>query len=70
MDGERARPLTDGAAPDGVRRTRDGGRVLYDARGSTCRHCGNMVLCHPLSAVCIYCDSLLEGFRWVGTFAN
>ncbi|KXZ54972.1 hypothetical protein GPECTOR_3g139 [Gonium pectorale] len=63
VDGSRARPLPDTSAPDGMKRTKDGGRVLYDARGSTCAHCCNMVMCNPLSAVCIYCDSQLAGFR-------
>ncbi|PNH07735.1 hypothetical protein TSOC_005762 [Tetrabaena socialis] len=63
VDATRAKPLADPSAPDGLKRTKDGSRVLYDARGSTCEHCGNMVLCNPLSAVCIYCDSVMQGFR-------
>ncbi len=63
IEGERAQPLPDPSAPDGMKRTKDGGRVLYDAKGSTCATCGNMIMCNPLSAVCIYCDSQLDNFR-------
>ncbi|EFJ40803.1 hypothetical protein VOLCADRAFT_99384 [Volvox carteri f. nagariensis] len=61
--GERARPLPDPSAPDGLKRTKDTGRVLYDAKESTCITCGNMIMCNPLSATCIYCDCQLDGFR-------
>ncbi|EFJ40769.1 hypothetical protein VOLCADRAFT_99358 [Volvox carteri f. nagariensis] len=61
--GERARPLPDPSAPDGLKRTKDTGRVLYDAKESTCITCGNMIMCNPRSATCIYCDCQLDGFR-------
>ncbi|GFR53011.1 hypothetical protein Agub_g15702, partial [Astrephomene gubernaculifera] len=63
VEGERAKPLPDPSAPDGLKRTKDGGRLYYDAKNSTCQFCGNMAMCNPLSAVCIYCDCVMEGFR-------
>ncbi|GIL85434.1 hypothetical protein Vretifemale_13933 [Volvox reticuliferus] len=61
--GERARPLPDPSAPDGLKRTKDGGRIYYDAKNSTCSACGNMIMCNPLSATCIYCVCQMDGFR-------
>ncbi|KAG2424659.1 hypothetical protein HXX76_014383 [Chlamydomonas incerta] len=62
-DASRARPLPDPAAPDGLKRTRDGGRLLFDARGAACGHCGCLAMTSPLSAVCSYCDAIMSGFR-------
>lgn len=63
VDGSRARPLPDPAAPDGHKRTRDGSRLLFDAKGAACGHCGCLAMTSPLSAVCSYCDAIMSGFR-------
>ncbi|GIL60475.1 hypothetical protein Vafri_15027 [Volvox africanus] len=63
VTGERARPLPDPSSFDGLKRTKDGGRIYYDAKNSTCLACGNMIMCNPLSATCIYCVCQMDGFR-------
>ncbi|GLI60409.1 hypothetical protein VaNZ11_002560 [Volvox africanus] len=63
VTGERARPLPDPSSSDGLKRTKDGGRICYDAKNSTCSACGNMIMCNPLSATCIYCVCQMDGFR-------
>lgn len=63
LAGERARPLPDPSAPGGIKRTKDAGRVLYESKESKCFACGNLIMCNPLSATCIYCDCQMDGFR-------